>query len=94
MQTYVIRRTSAFADAADLGRAAERSTRVGNDEMPDRVRWIRSYVVEEPDGRLGTVCIYQAKDPGSIQEHARRADLAADEIFPVADTVVVRPDPA
>lgn len=62
--------------------------------MPDRVRWIRSYVVEEPDGRVGTVCIYQASDVASIREHARRAAIAADEIVPVLDTVVVRQDPA
>jgi hypothetical protein len=94
MQTYVIRRRSAFADVSDLEQAADRSARVGNDEMSDRVRWIRSYVVEEPDGRLGTVCIYEATDVSSIEEHARRATLAADEIFPVINTVVIRPDPA
>lgn len=46
---------------------------VGNEEMPDRVRWIRSYVVEEPDGRIGTFCVYQAQDPESIRKHARQA---------------------
>ena len=94
MQLYVIRRRSAFADIPDLERAAPRSARVGNEEMPDRVRWIRSYVVEEPDGRIGTVCIYEAADVVSIREHARRAEIAADEIVPVLNTVVVRPDPA
>ena len=67
---------------------------IGNDEMSDRVRWIRSYVVKEPDGRLGSVCIYQAKDPESIREHARRVGMPGDQIFPVATTVVVRDDPA
>ena len=62
--------------------------------MSDDIRWIRSYVLEEADGRVGTVCIYQASSPEAIREHASRADLAADEIIPVADTVVVRPDPA
>jgi hypothetical protein len=61
--------------------------------MPDDIRWIRSYVLDEGDGRLGTVCIYQASSPEAIREHASRAGLAADEIVPVADTVVVRPDP-
>jgi hypothetical protein len=93
MQTYVIRRRSAFADLPDLERAAARSTKVGDADMPDRVRWIRSYVVEEPDGRIGTVCIYQATDIAAIAEHAQRAGLAADEITPVLDTVVVREDP-
>ena len=61
--------------------------------MPDDIRWIRSYVLGERDGAVGTVCIYQASSPEAIREHARRADMAADEIIPVADTVVVRPDP-
>jgi hypothetical protein len=94
MQLYVIRRRSAFADVPDLEKAAARSAKVGNENMPDRVRWIRSYVVEEPDGRLGTDCIYEANDLASIREHARLAGLAADEIAPVLNTVVVRPDPA
>jgi thiamine biosynthesis protein ThiC len=94
MQLFVIRRRSAFADVLELEQAAARSARVGNEDMPDRVSWIRSYVVEEPDGRIGTVCIYQATDQISIREHARLADITADEISPVLDTVMVRPDPS
>lgn len=94
MQLYVIRRRSAFADIPDLEKAAARSAKVGNDDMPDRVRWIRSYVVEEPDGRVGTVCIYEAADIASIREHARRAEIAADEITPVLNTVIIRQDPS
>ena len=56
-------------------------------------RRIRSYVLSEPDGRVGTVCIYEASSPEAIRDHASRAQLAADEIIRVADTVVVRPDP-
>jgi hypothetical protein len=62
--------------------------------MSDDIRWIRSYVLAEPDGRVGTVCIYQASSPEAIRRHAGSADLPADEIIPVADTVIVRPDPA
>ena len=94
MKLYAIRRRSAFADVPELEKAAARSAKVGNVEMPDQVRWIRSYVVEEPDGRVGTVCIYQAVDAAAIREHARRAEIAADEIVPVINTVVVRQDPA
>ena len=43
---------------------------------------------------MGTVCIYEASSPEAIREHASRAALAADEIIEVADTVIVRPDPA
>jgi hypothetical protein len=93
MDTYVILRRSAWSSPDELGLAAARSTKVGDEEMAEDVRWIRSYVLAEPDGRVGTVCIYQATSPEAIREHASRADLAADEIIPVADTVVVRPDP-
>ena len=62
--------------------------------MSDDIRWIRSYVLQEHGDSVGTVCIYQATSPEAIREHASRADLAVDEIIPVADTVVVRPDPA
>ena len=60
--------------------------------MPDDVRWIRSYVLEEGNG-VGTVCIYQATSPEAIRAHAAAADLPVDEIIRVADTVIVRPDP-
>lgn len=62
--------------------------------MSDDIRWIRSYVLAEDGGGLGTVCIYQASSPEKIREHASRAGLPADEIIQVADTVLVRPDPA
>jgi Protein of unknown function (DUF4242) len=94
MDTYVILRRGAWDSAQELELAAARSKRVGDEEMSDDIRWIRSYVLSEPDGSVGTVCIYEASSPEAIREHASRAELAADEIVPVADTVVVRPDPA
>ena len=93
MKTYVILRRRGWRTAADLEEAAARST-VEGDKTPDDVRWIRSYVIAETDGSVGTVCIYQASSPEAIREHAHRADLPADEIVEVADTVIVRPDPA
>ncbi len=93
MNTYAIFRRNAWQTPQDLEVAAARSTQVGNEEMPDQVRWIRSYVVADTEGRLGTVCIYQATDPASVLEHAGRADLPADEVLPVVNTVIVRPDP-
>jgi hypothetical protein len=92
MQTYVILRRHGWKTAADLEEAAGRSTAEG-EKMADDVRWIRSYVTGEPDGSVGTVCIYQATSPEAIREHAARADLPADEIVEVAGTVIVRPDP-
>ncbi len=93
MDTYVILRRGAWSDGDALGVAAERSKQVGDEEMAEDIRWIRSYVLQEPDGSVGTVCIYQASSPEAIREHASRAELAADEVIPVADTVVVRADP-
>jgi hypothetical protein len=93
MDLYVIRRPSAWANMQELAAAGAKSGQVGNEEMADRVRWIRSYVVKEPDGRLGTICIYEARDPESIREHARRVGMPADQILPVMKTIVVRDDP-
>jgi thiamine biosynthesis protein ThiC len=93
MQTYVILRRTAWQSAEELEVAAGRSKQVGDEEMSDDIRWIRSYVLDEGGGSVGTVCIYQATSPEAIREHAQRAGLPADEIIPVADTVVVRPDP-
>jgi hypothetical protein len=93
MKTYVILRRNGWATGGDLQEAAARSTAEG-DQMPDDIRWIRSYVTAETDGSVGTVCIYQASSPEAIREHASRAGLPVDEIVEVADTVIVRPDPA
>ena len=93
MDTYVILRRGGWRSPEELQEAAERSTKVGDEEMSDDIRWIRSYVLEESGGSVGTVCIYQASSPEAIRDHASRADLPVDEIIPVADTVLVRPDP-
>lgn len=93
MYTYVITRPNGWASADELGIAGKKSARVGNEEMPDKVRWIRSYVTTHEGGRVGTVCIYQATDPEAIREHARRVGMPADSITRVIDTVIVRPDP-
>ena len=93
MHTYAILRRSGWPTPEDLEAAATRSGHVGDDEMPNDVRWIRSYVLAEPSGALGTICIYQATSPEAIARHAETADLPVDEIIPIADTVVVRPDP-
>lgn len=93
MQLFAILRRDGFTDGPTLEAAAARSTAVG-DTMPDDIRWIRSYVLAEEGGALGTVCIYQASSAEAIRKHAAEADLAVTEIIPIADTVVVRPDPS
>ena len=92
MNTYVILRRNGWQTAEDLERAAERSTEAG-EQMPDDVRWIRSYVLDEPSGAVGTVCIYEGTSPEAIRRHAGNAGLPVDEIIQVAGTVIVRPDP-
>jgi hypothetical protein len=92
MNTYVIVRRNAWATPELLERAAARSRRIGDTDMSDRIRWIRSYVIQD-GGMLGTVCIYEATSPEAIREHASRAELPADEIIQVANTVIVRSDP-
>ena len=93
MQTYVILRRGAWRTPGELHAATARAGEQG-ETTPDDVRWIRSYVLAETGGDLGTVCIYQASSPEAIRTHAYRAGLPVDEIVAVADTVVVRPDPA
>jgi sporulation protein YlmC with PRC-barrel domain len=93
MNTYIIRRRNAWKNARELEATAALSLRIGNDEMADQVRWIRSYVVQEADGTLGTVCVYQATNADAIREHAKRVGMPANEITGVADTVVIRKDP-
>ena len=93
MNTYAILRRNGWRTPEELEAAALRSKQVGDEQMPDQVSWIRSYVLVEEDGSLGTVCIYQATDPAAVLRHAEYADLPVDEILPVADTVIVRPDP-
>src|SRR5213080_4307107 len=93
MKLYAIRRPSDWRSPEELQATAARSSRVGDDEMSEDIRWIRSYVVHEQDGGLGTICIYEASSPEKIREHAFRVDMPATEIFEVADTVLVRPDP-
>jgi sporulation protein YlmC with PRC-barrel domain len=92
MDTYVILRRAGWRTTQDLSDAADRSIEEG-ERMPDDVAWIRSYVLEERDGRVGTVCIYQASSPEAIRSHAAAAELPVDEIVKVVDTVIVRPDP-
>jgi hypothetical protein len=92
MDTYVILRRHGWRTADDLQEAAARSTAEG-ERMTEDVRWIRSYVLAEPDDSVGTVCIYEASSPDAIHRHAEAAGLPVDEIVAVADTVVVRPDP-
>jgi thiamine biosynthesis protein ThiC len=92
MKTYVILRRNGWANPDDAQAAGARSS-VEGEAMSDDIRWIRSYVLAESDGSIGTVCIYEANSEQALRDHTARAELHLDEIVEVADTVVVRPDP-
>ena len=93
MDLYVILRRNGWRDGPELEAAAARSTAEG-DKDDSGVQWIRSYVLQDEGGGLGTVCTYEAESPEAIRAHAEAAGLPADEIISVADTVIVRPDPS
>ena len=93
MNLYAIRRRDFWGSAEDLQKTAARSAEVG-DEMSDDVRWIRTYVVQEDSGKLGTVCIYEGTSAEKVREQAERTGMPADEVAQVVDTVIVNPDPA
>lgn len=92
MNTYAIRRRDFWGTPEELQATAAKSAEVG-DEMSDDIRWIRTYVVQEESGRLGTVCIYQGTSAEKVREQAERTGMPADEVIQVADTVIIRDDP-
>jgi len=92
MNLYAIRRRDFWGTPEQLQATAEKSAQVGA-EMSDDVRWIRTYVVQEESGKLGTVCIYEGTSAEKVREQAERTGMPADEIVLVADTAIVRPDP-
>ena len=92
MKTYVVLRRRAWRTIDDLREAAKRAESAV-ERTPDDIRWIRSYLLAEPDGSVGTVCVYRATSPEAVRAHATRAGLPVDEIVAVAETLVVEPDP-
>jgi hypothetical protein len=92
MNTYAIRRLEAWKSPEEVEQIAARSTEIADGEFQDDIRWIRSYVIAEQDGTLGSICIYQASDPEAVRKHAHRVGMPADVILDVADLVVIRPD--
>lgn len=92
MDLYIIRRRGPWASERELERATEASQRVG-EEMKGRLRWIRSYAVTEEDGRVGSLCVYEASDADAIREHGRRIGAPSDDFQVVRGTAVKRDDP-
>jgi hypothetical protein len=94
MNTYTIRRREAWGSPEEVQAIAKRAKEVADSDFQDEVRWIRSYVVADHDGTLGSLCVYQAVDAEAIRRHSKRVGMPADEINEVLETVLVRPDPA
>jgi hypothetical protein len=92
MQQYIILRRNGFTSLEDLEERGKVSGEVG-DAPGSGVRWIRSYVLGEESGEVGTVCVYEGESPEAIRAHAANAGLPCDEVIPTLGTVVVRPDP-
>ena len=93
MQLYAIRRRNGWADA---GRPPDHGRHLGTegDKPGSGVRWIRSYVLGEEAGDLGTVCIYEADSPEAIRAHAEAVGDARATRSPRWPTpCFVRPDP-
>jgi hypothetical protein len=93
VKTFVVLRRGAWEDEDELDEDAAELARIADEEMHDQVKLIRSYVIEEEDGTFGTVCIYQAEDADALMEHAQHAELPADEVVPVVNTLIERDDP-
>jgi hypothetical protein len=93
MQLYTIRRRQAWGSPEEVQAVATRAKEVADSDFPDEVRWIRSYVLADRDGTLGSLCVYQAIDAEAIRRHSHRVGMPADEINEVLETVLVRPDP-
>lgn len=92
MNTYAIRRNNAWQSAEELAEVGAKSKEVGESEFPDDIAWIRTYALQEEDGTLGSICIYQATSVEKVREHAKRVGMPADEVLEVVDTVIIRPD--
>lgn len=90
LKSYVILRRAGWPTPEALRISAKRSLDEAA-KMGD-VRWVRSYVLAEPDGRVGTVCHYRASSPEAIREHAARTEIPVDDIVEVSELVVLLPD--
>lgn len=92
MELYIIRRHGIWSNEDELATTNKKSLEVG-EQMRDRLRWIRSYAVTEEDGRIGSVCIYEATDREALREHGERIGAPSDDISPARGTAVKRADP-
>jgi hypothetical protein len=79
MPRYIIERSVPGITKEQVEAAGRRSMAVLG--QMDGVRWVRSYV-SAAEGKI--YCEYDAPDPETVREHARRAGLPADRISEVS----------
>ena len=91
MDLYLIRRRHAFPPD-EVEATVARADAVA-EKVPDQLRHILSYLLDEGDGSLGTTCIYEATGPDAIRAHAEASGLPADEIATVVKTAISRAGP-
>lgn len=92
MNLYAILRRHGWRSPEQLQTAAVRSIEEAG-RRGDRLRWIKSYVLDEAAGGLGMVCFYEAVSADALREHAVAAGLPCDEVVAVAAALVGREDP-
>jgi hypothetical protein len=63
MNTYVIRRKHAWKSPEELQQVAARSKQVADDDFPQDIRWIRSYVIAEEDGTWAAFASTRLRTP-------------------------------
>jgi len=93
MNGYGVLRRGGWHSYADLAAALERAAHVADEQFPDDLRWLRSYVLNEDRGQAGTFCVYEAISPEAIRRHAAHARLPVDEIVAIAGTLIAGHDP-
>ena len=84
MPKYVIERTLPGAGALSveqLKRIGARSNAVIA-ELGAGIQWVQSYVAGDK-----IYCVYNAKDPDIVREHARRGGFPADSVSEVAAVI-------
>jgi hypothetical protein len=86
MKTYAILRRAAWANGEAAEQAVGRSDQAAA-QMPESIHRVRTYVLGEGGDALGSICIYRATNEQAIREHADRADLPADSVVEVVDTI-------
>ena len=89
LETYVILRRGGWRTPEDLQAAAARSGDVGDNEMSDDIRWLRSYVIAESDGGARNRLRLPGLEPGEDPRACRRA-----RVFRLAPRSSASPTPS